>query len=128
MVGRAKEKMLMSKMISILTPVKNGQLTSDLTDITFENLLIFLATISNIEIPYNDDVMQEMQEMQEMLKMKSLSIHNGNKSWLSDKNYSDAPVGNGFQIENVNERSNLEMKMSLSLLQNLLPARESQLI
>jgi hypothetical protein len=125
MVGRAKEKMLVSKMISILTPVKNGQLTSDLTDITFENLLIFLATISNIEIPYNDDVMQEMQEM---LKMKSLSIHNGNKSWLSDKNYSDAPVGNGFQIENVNERSNLEMKMSLSLLQNLLPARESQLI
>jgi hypothetical protein len=122
MVGRAKEKMLVSKMISILTPVKNGQLTSDLTDITFENLLIFLATISNIEIPYNDDVMQEM------LKMKSLSIHNGNKSWLSDKNYSDAPVGNGFQIENVNERSNLEMKMSLSLLQNLLPARESQLI
>jgi hypothetical protein len=122
MVGRAKEKMLMSKMISILTPVKDIQLTSDLTDITFENLLIFLATISNIEIPYNDDVKQEM------MQIKKLSERNGNKSWQSDKNISEIPVGNGFPIENVSEKSNLEMKMSLSQLQNLLPARESQLI
>lgn len=54
-VGKVKEKMLVTKMVSILTPSKDQLRTWWVQGISFENILIFLATIINIEVPYKED-------------------------------------------------------------------------
>lgn len=70
--GRAKEKLLLSKLVSILTPWK--QIPNIKEGISFENLLIFWATISNIEVPYKNSVRKEMT------KLKGLQDFNSNYS------------------------------------------------
>lgn len=50
--GRAKEKLLLTKMVSILTP--NQQISGINEGISFENILIFCAIVSNIEVPYKN--------------------------------------------------------------------------
>lgn len=98
-MGKAKEKMLLSKMISILTPSNDGQ-NSDISDITFENLLIFLATVNNIEIPYRESVKEEISKIKTLKDFKAEKL-NGHCE---------------------NNGTHLEMKMSETGLLSLLPS------
>lgn len=113
--------MLICKMISILTTAnKDNQLTSEPTDITFENLLIFLATISNIEVPYKDSIKQAY------MSRNNFNDTQENNGDLLEKNSSEIPFDNGDGVDNINDKSYVEMKMSQSNLLNLLPARDTQ--
>lgn len=112
--------MLICKMISILTAANDSQLSSDLSDITFENLLIFLATIGNIEVPYKDSIKQAY------MRKSNFNDTHENNIMLSDRISSEVPFDNDEAFDNINEKSYVEMKMSQSNLLNLLPARDTQ--
>jgi len=70
-MGRAKERLLLSKMISILTPANCTTLESNRTSVTFENIIIFLATISGIDIPYKGSVKKEMAKIKNLKDFKT---------------------------------------------------------
>ena len=97
MMGRAKEKMLLTKMQAMLT--SNTQ-----PNVTFENLLIFLATVINIEVPYRDNVKQEYMALKHKLKILKYEEHSKQSS---------------------NDNNEVQMNMSQTGLLDLLPNRNN---
>lgn len=109
-IGRAKEKLLTSKMISILTPSRDSEVKGDKKGITFENLLIFLATVSNIEVPYRQNVKNDA------VKLKD------SKDFKNDKTRDTRTlVVDSEEDEKDNNLQLLKMRMSQSGLLQLLP-------
>ena len=102
-VGRAKEKMLISKMIQILTP-ENEEI-----GISFENLIIFLATSSNINVPYKEEVKQEIAQVRD-LKDDMVKIASSLESLPNE----------------ISEDSQVHMKQSQTSLLGILEKSESK--
>jgi hypothetical protein len=107
--GKVKEKMLLSKMLSILTPNNERTSSRESTNITFENLIIFLAAVSNIEIPYKDSVKKEISNRKDIRQFNDDFMKNTSSS-------------NGLSLEGeILNDPQFEIKMSHSNLLNLLP-------
>ena len=57
--GKVRERMLLSKIMSILTPEKPIPNVAD--GISFENIMILLATMSNISLPNKENMGKEVR-------------------------------------------------------------------
>ena len=57
--GKVRERMLLSKIMSILTPEKPIPNVDD--GISFENIMILLATMSNISLPNKENMGKEVR-------------------------------------------------------------------
>lgn len=95
-------------MVSILNPGKDQFKSGWVQGISFENILIFIATIINIEIPYKEDAKDEVEFNIFTEGKLTQSIHDSEES-------------------NSKQSSIIEMKMTQSKLLNLLPKETQQI-
>ena len=109
-IGRAKEKLLTSKMISILTPSKDSDIKGGKNGITFENLLIFLATVSNIDVPYRSNVKNDNVKLKNLKDFRQDQMRDSQTLMLDSE-----------EDEKENHQHLLKMRMSQSGLLQLLP-------
>ena len=101
-IGKVKEKMLVTKMVSILTPTKEQLRVGGIQGISFENILIFLATVSNIEVPYKEDAKDDIE-----FNIFTDGKHTQSNQDSEESSNAQTPI--------------IEMKMSQTKLLNLLP-------
>lgn len=101
MIGKAKEKMLLTKMNAMLT-------SNAYSNISFENLLVFLATVINIEVPYKDKVKRDY------LNSKKLNFNASRNDNLFEENSDSQPIN-----------QHIEMRMSEGGLLDLLPDQKA---